>query len=143
MPNKSRPRSWAHNGGYRSMRYPEHPIAPPSGKVLEHRVVLFDEIGEGPHLCGECGTPVSWNRQGRHALFVDHVNAHRSDNRIENLRPLCRRCNDAQGKSKITHCPQGHPYDEENTYLYESARGVGRYCRACMQARRKSHSEAI
>lgn len=26
-----------------------------------------------------------------------------------------------------THCPQGHPYDEANTYRYRG----GRYCRAC------------
>jgi hypothetical protein len=28
-----------------------------------------------------------------------------------------------------THCPQGHPYDEANTYRIEGQRG--RYCRAC------------
>lgn len=31
-------------------------------------------------------------------------------------------------KSK-THCPSGHPYDEENTYLYETSR----YCRQCQR----------
>lgn len=30
-----------------------------------------------------------------------------------------------------THCPKGHPYDEENTILY----GVRRSCRACHNAR--------
>ena len=34
-----------------------------------------------------------------------------------------------------THCPQGHPYDEENTYIY-SASG-GRYCRTCRKIRSK------
>lgn len=30
-----------------------------------------------------------------------------------------------------THCPQGHPYDENNTYLY---RGKWRRCRICSRA---------
>lgn len=31
-----------------------------------------------------------------------------------------------------THCPEGHPYDEENTYTPPTG---GRYCRACMRRR--------
>lgn len=30
-----------------------------------------------------------------------------------------------------THCPQGHPYDEENTYVWRG----NRKCRACRRAR--------
>lgn len=30
-----------------------------------------------------------------------------------------------------THCPQGHPYDEENTTIQKQ--GHARYCRACMR----------
>lgn len=33
-----------------------------------------------------------------------------------------------------THCPQGHPYDEENTYVLPS-RPTARYCRTCQRAR--------
>lgn len=29
-----------------------------------------------------------------------------------------------------THCPKGHPYNEENTYVLPSRPGA-RYCRAC------------
>ena len=32
---------------------------------------------------------------------------------------------------KKTHCPQGHPYDEVNTYAYKGHR----YCRACTKRR--------
>lgn len=35
------------------------------------------------------------------------------------------------GKTAKTHCPQGHPYDEENTRWYRNHR----YCRACHSAR--------
>ena len=34
-----------------------------------------------------------------------------------------------QYQQKKTHCPQGHPYDEENTYLRPDR--SGRECRAC------------
>jgi HNH endonuclease len=30
-------------------------------------------------------------------------------------------------RDMITHCPQGHPYDKENTYIYRGAR----VCREC------------
>jgi hypothetical protein len=33
-----------------------------------------------------------------------------------------------------THCPQGHPYDGENTYVLPSRPGA-RYCKACSRAR--------
>jgi hypothetical protein len=37
--------------------------------------------------------------------------------------------------SKRTHCPQGHPYDEINTYVYHSQKTgrTGRMCRICLQ----------
>lgn len=34
------------------------------------------------------------------------------------------------GYERKTHCPQGHPYDEENTKMYQGRR----YCRACHTA---------
>jgi hypothetical protein len=37
-------------------------------------------------------------------------------------------------KARITHCPQGHPYDHENTYKRPS-REIGRECRACGRQR--------
>ena len=33
-----------------------------------------------------------------------------------------------------THCPQGHAYDEANTYVYKRRR----YCRACVLVRSKA-----
>lgn len=35
-----------------------------------------------------------------------------------------------------THCPAGHPYDEENTYRPP---GGGRYCRTCGRAARRAY----
>ena len=36
--------------------------------------------------------------------------------------------------SKVTHCPKGHPYDEENTYLTPDG---WRDCRKCRQEAKK------
>lgn len=37
-----------------------------------------------------------------------------------------------------THCPQGHPYDEANTYCYRGRR----HCRACQAERRVAFAES-
>jgi hypothetical protein len=37
--------------------------------------------------------------------------------------------------AKKTHCPQGHPYDEENTYRRH---GDWRECRVCKKARKEA-----
>ena len=43
------------------------------------------------------------------------------------------------GQADKTHCPQGHPYDEVNTYRYTRKDGrTERHCRECTrQAKRK------
>lgn len=66
-----------------------------------------------------------------------HLNDVCTDNRLanlaygtpsENMRDLVRNGRDPQRKR--THCPQGHPYDEANTYVSPS-RPTARHCRAC------------
>lgn len=56
----------------------------------------------------------------------------------------CHRAYDAIPHAKVTHCPQGHPYDETN--LYVSPSGAS-YCRACKrekwQAWKKEHRPQI
>lgn len=81
--------------GYQQHFRADHPLRPRSGNsVGDHRVVLFDEIGPGPHRCTWCGCPVSWWREpGVELLCVDHLNDTRDDNRGENLVPACRVCN--------------------------------------------------
>ena len=41
----------------------------------------------------------------------------------------------------VTHCPQGHEYTPENTYVYEKP-GRRRYCRACMRSRTAQRCDA-
>ena len=39
--------------------------------------------------------------------------------------------------SLVSHCPQGHPYNEENTNMYQGSR----YCRACGRQRTSDYEK--
>lgn len=43
-------------------------------------------------------------------------------------------------KQKVTHCPQGHEYTEENTYVHPT--DGRRFCRACQDERRQAKTVA-
>jgi hypothetical protein len=69
-------------------------------------------------------------------LTLDHLCGVRNCVNPEHLEPVTMRENLLRGdtfqakNAAKTHCPQGHPYDEENTYLT----GRGRACRICRRA---------
>lgn len=80
--------------GYRQVSAPGHPLANIYGHVLEHRKVLYDTIGPGPHPCYGCGIPVNWEAGiTDSALIVDHLDFDRADNAPANLAPSCNPCN--------------------------------------------------
>lgn len=84
----------SHGRRYRSLHLPRHPLAGESGKVYEHRAVLYDKIGPGSHACHWCLATVVWSLvRARDELQVDHLNNVGDDNRPSNLVPSCRRCN--------------------------------------------------
>ncbi|WP_435233349.1 HNH endonuclease [Micromonospora aurantiaca (nom. illeg.)] len=83
---------------YRALNLPRHPLAGKSGKVYEHRAVLFDRIGPGAHGCHWCGSVVHWDPTDGPALQVDHLNSLKDDNRPENLVPSCGGCNVARAQ---------------------------------------------
>lgn len=69
-----------------------------------------------------------------------HLNGIPDDNRVENLawgtqgdnlRDDVR--NGVHHNANKTHCPQGHPYSTENTYIHPKGRRV---CRICREASR-------
>lgn len=67
-------------------------------------------------------------------LQLDHLCRVRRCVNPAHLEPVTSRENTMRGlnwaarNAEKTHCPQGHPYDEANTYLRS---GGGRGCRAC------------
>lgn len=97
--------------------------AGPSAQTLKvHALVLLAFAGPRPE-----------------GMEVCHNNGVGDDNRLSNLRYGSHGENMRDAvkhgthyESRRTHCPQDHPYDEENTRLYQGRR----YCRACHLARK-------
>ncbi len=75
-------------------------------------------------------------------LVLDHLCRVRRCCNPYHLEPVTNRENYMRGdrRSATTHCPQGHPYDEANTYVYVNRAGVrARVCRTC----RREHAKPI
>jgi hypothetical protein len=83
---------------YLTMQY-DHPLATKGAVVPEHRFVLYQEIGDGPHPCFECRKLLLWNGMRKYdCIYVDHINEKRNDNRVANLRVSCLSCNIHRGR---------------------------------------------
>lgn len=81
--------------GYRVHSRPSHPLARAQGKVFEHRVVLFERIGPGSHLCHWCGRRLDWEPTDESSalLVADHLDGDGLNNQPTNLVPSCIPCN--------------------------------------------------
>lgn len=93
-----------------------------------HHLVLMAFVGPRPEGMEAC-----------------HWNDEPSDNRLENLRWDTRSANQADSvrngthaMASRTHCPKGHEYTAENTYLHPKG---SRYCRACRDQYREDHRD--
>lgn len=110
--------------GYLMVACPGHPMAQKGGRAFHHRIVYYDAHGAGPFDCHWCGKVVTWD-----TLHIDHVNAVRDDNRLENLVASCPRCNQARGHDKMraTQRSQGRllTYDGLTMCVAEWAREIG------------------
>lgn len=87
--------------GYRVLNGVQHPLAYKNGQVFEHRKVLYDKIGPGPHLCHwGCGRVVVWGGgvSDANQLVVDHLNSDKLCNEPWNLVPSCNKCNRFRGQ---------------------------------------------
>lgn len=70
-------------------------------------------------------------------LQLDHLCRNRACCNPWHLDPVTPLVNTRRGHGtgRRTHCPQGHPYDEANTYRHPSGRRVCRICKRASQAR--------
>jgi len=85
------------SNGYKLARAPGHVL-----KIrLEHRVVLFDAIGFGPHQCSECERHVNWQSPIPDRLCVDHIDEDKLNNNRANLRHLCHSCNIKRNREQL------------------------------------------
>ena len=48
------------------------------------------------------------------------------------------------GQKDKTHCPQNHPYDDENTYVHTRKDGrIERHCKECVRAAKRRYRERL
>jgi hypothetical protein len=97
--------------------------------ALAHKFSYETFVGpvpEGKELDHTCHKPPSNCKGGKTCIHRRCVN-------WGHLEPVTRRENVRRGVVTLaTHCPEGHPYDEDNTILEP-----GRRCRICRNARRR------
>lgn len=93
-----------------------------------HRLVLEAFVGPQPQGMEGC----HWNDIPTDNRLVNL----RWDTRSANVRDSVRNGNHAM--SNRTHCPQGHEYTSENTYVYPQGR---RSCNECRRIYREQHIE--
>jgi hypothetical protein len=88
-------------------------------KVLAHRIaweLAYGPVPDGMCVLHHCDVP--------RCVRPDHLWI---GTQLDNMADMKAKGRGRSGESAKTHCPQGHPYDEANTYHY---RGM-RYCRTC------------
>lgn len=79
-----------------------------------------------------CGKPArDWAYQGSINERVDKWGAY-SDDPFDYM-AMCKHCHQVLDKSRITHCPHGHEYDQENTLIDAGKRK----CKTCVYARNR------
>ena len=95
--------------GRRTLYVPEHVLARSSGLVAEHRIVLFDAIGYGPHRCHWCDRWINWGHAVPYRLTVDHVDWNVDNNDLSNLVAACHGCNSKRHQVHPQYPPGGSP----------------------------------
>jgi hypothetical protein len=111
-------RNWA---GYGHFRY--------DGECRAHRWLLGRLRGSplvrGENALHKCDNPPCCNPAH---LYVGSQSANILEAVAHRRHPMTRK----------THCPQGHAYSTENTYVHRNKR----YCRACIRARKAAARRA-
>lgn len=108
--------------GYILLRRTDHPLSSSNGMLFEHRKVLFDSIGYGPHKCFWCGRQVNWTkgRATKGSLVPDHLDGDKANNSLSNLVPSCSPCNFVRGS--FMAWVRKHKNDPWLWKMYHSAR---------------------
>lgn len=97
-------------------------------RFLVHHLVLMAFVGPRPVGMEAC----HWNDKPSDNRLVNLRWDTRSANQLDSVR------NGTHHVARRTHCPQGHEYTPENTYMYPGNR---RACRECRRQYREAHRE--
>lgn len=97
MNNAERTRKAHIQLGYRVVWDQAHPLSDKRGRVLEHRKIMFDIFGWGPHPCFYCHTFLPFRtgrkRKGLLGIEIDHLDGDRANNDPLNMVFTCTGCN--------------------------------------------------
>ncbi len=96
---------------------------------LAHRVSYMIHYGKDPGEKLVCHTCDNTSCVKPEHLFLGT----QSDNMKDSANKKRHRC------SKVTECPQGHPYSKDNTGIYDGYR----HCRACYRIRSQRRRDAL
>ncbi len=103
-------------------------------KILAHRYSWTIHNGAIPDLllvCHHCDNPS--------CVRPDHLFVGTHADNLADARNKGRLSSPAKGWRRYrTHCPQGHPFNRENTYIY---RGNTRLCRPCRALNQRAYRE--
>jgi len=117
---------WLWTASTKSFGYAQFNDGVTEGMVYAHRWSFQHFVGPVPagkeldHLC-----------RVRHCVNPQH------------LEPVTRRVNLARGVGprrgpQKSHCPQGHPYDQNNTRVRNTPRGTKRICKTCERSQEQA-----
>lgn len=133
------------------MTYPTDPVVRFWAKVEKTETCWLWKAGTGTHGYGtfaDAGRkPVLAHRFAYEAfvgpipdgLTIDHLCHTPLCVNPDHLEPVTQQENCRRAKARLTHCPQGHPYDEANTWISKSGH---RQCRTCNRDRQRALREA-
>lgn len=83
-----------HQSGYMLKHAPDHPLAQKYGFVPEHRLVMYEKLGDQDHFnCHWCDAVLN----GWDDVVIDHLNEDKADNNPDNLVISCNTCNRIRG----------------------------------------------
>lgn len=103
---------------YKNIYRPNHILATKYGRLYEHRMVLFDKIGYGPHRCQWCSKVLYWGSRGSNVIQADHVDGDGANNHPDNLVPACPACNVTRANGKRHLKLKEHGFFSKNDTVF-------------------------